>query len=70
MSERRRSLVGMNDQLLRIPEVARRLGLDGAVVYLLIADGELAAGKGDDGLVYVSADALKDYERGPAATTP
>lgn len=58
----------MTDQLLRVPEVARRLGLDGRVVYDLIAHGELAAGKGDDGLVYVRESALEDYERRHAAT--
>ena len=48
---------------LRVPEVARRLGLDGASVYILIADGKLAAGRGDDGLVYVHPDAVEDYRR-------
>jgi len=44
----------MDEQLLRVREVARRLGLDGAVVFDLIAHGELAAGKGKDGMVDVS----------------
>ena len=60
----------MVDQALRIPEVARRLGLDGPVVYDLIARGELAAGKGADGLVYVRESALEDYmRRHPAPAT-
>jgi hypothetical protein len=53
----------MTDQPLRVPEVARRLELDGPVVYDLIARGELAAGKGKDGLVYVMATAVEDYKR-------
>ena len=51
----------MTDQLLRVPEVAQRLGMDGAVVYLLIADGALPAGKGADGMVYVSVDAVEAF---------
>jgi hypothetical protein len=58
----------MTEHLLRVPEVARRLGLDGVVVYDLIANGELAAGKGKDGLVYVTTEALEDYRRRHAAT--
>jgi hypothetical protein len=59
----------VTDQPLRVPEVARRLGLDGPVVYDLIASGELKAGKGKDGMVYVHMSALEDYERShPAAT--
>ena len=53
----------VNDELLRIPEVARRLGIEGVVVYGLIDSGELPAGKGDDGLVYVTESALQDYAR-------
>ena len=59
----------MDEQLLRVPEVARRLGLDGVVVYDLIARGELAAGKGKDGMVYVRESALEDYQRRHPATT-
>lgn len=58
----------MNDQPLRVPEVARRLGLDGPVVYDLIAKGALVGGKGQDGLVYVRKSALEDYQRRHAAT--
>ena len=58
----------MSDEALRVPEVARRLGIDGTEVYDLIFRGELAAGKGADGLVYVRASALDDYvRRHPAA---
>ena len=49
----------MSDELLRVPEVARRLGLDGVVVYDLIANGELEAGKGKDGMVYVRVSAVE-----------
>ena len=59
----------MEEHLLRVPEVARRLGLDGIVVYDLIAHGELAAGKGKDGMVYVRESALDDYRRSHQATT-
>lgn len=47
----------------RIPEVARRLGIDGSDVYRLIDAGELEARKGPDGLVYVTEDALTEYGR-------
>ena len=49
--------------LLRVPGVARELGIDGADVYSLIDKGKLKAGKGRDGLVYVSRQALGDYRR-------
>jgi hypothetical protein len=49
------------ESALRVPEVARRLGIDGAEVYRLISEGELAAGKGPDGLVYVTEAALADF---------
>jgi hypothetical protein len=55
--------MAMSDPLLRVPEVARRLGLSGVVVYDLIAHGDLAAGKGEDGMVYVRESALEDYAR-------
>lgn len=58
----------MTEQLLRVPEVARRLGLDGVVVYDLIANGQLTAGKGKNGMVYVAAEAVEDYKRRHAAT--
>jgi excisionase family DNA binding protein len=58
----------MSEQLLRVPEVARRLGVDGTTVYGLIDRNELAAGKGADGLVYVTESALREYERHQAAS--
>jgi hypothetical protein len=51
--------MSMPARALRVPEVARRLGVDGAEVYGLILDGELPAANGDDGLVYVTAEALR-----------
>lgn len=59
----------MTDEALRVPEVARRLEMDGPDVYELILQGELAAGKGKDGLVYVRESALEDYKRRHAAST-
>ena len=59
----------VTDEALRVPEVARRLGIDGTEVYDLIANGELSAGKGKDGLVYVRESALEDYQRRQTATS-
>lgn len=59
--------MSMSDELLRVPEVARRLGLDGVIVYNLIANGELEAGKGKDGMVYVRVSAVEGYQRRHAA---
>jgi len=53
----------MTDQALRVPEVARRLKMDGPDVYELILQGELAAGKGKDGLVYERESVVEDYKR-------
>lgn len=53
----------MAERLLRVPEVARTLGIEGAEVYGLFDRDELSAGKGADGLVYVSAAALGDFVR-------
>ena len=55
--------MAMTDPALRVPEVARRLEMPGEDVYELILQGELAAGKGKDGLVYVRESALEDYKR-------
>lgn len=46
---------------LRIPEVARLLGIEGTDVYGLIERGELDAGRGPDGLVYVREEAVQAY---------
>jgi hypothetical protein len=59
------STAGVN---LRIPEVARQLGIDGPDVYRLIEQGELKAGKGADGFVYVPGTALADYQQSHANT--
>lgn len=58
----------MTDRALRVPEVARRLAMEGPDVYELILRGDLSAGKGQDGLVYVRESALADYQRKHAAT--
>lgn len=58
-------MIPVTEELLRVPEAARRLGLDGLTVYQLIERGELAAGKGPDGLVYVrstTVDAFADAQ--------
>ena len=46
---------------LRSPEVARRLGIDGADVYRLLFAGELEGGPGADGLVYLSEASVEAY---------
>ena len=51
----------VSERLMRVPEVARTLGIDGTAVYRLIERGELEAGKGPDGLVYVTDEALQVY---------
>ncbi len=60
----------MSENLLRVPDVARRLGMDGIEVYTLIERGELPAGKGADGLVYVTEQAVAAFRQGssPAST--
>lgn len=42
--------------------------MEGPDVYDLILRGELSAGKGTDGLVYVRASALEDYQGRHTAT--
>ena len=46
---------------LRSPEVARRLGIDGADVYRLLFAGELDGGPGSDGLVYIAEASVDAY---------
>lgn len=53
--------MSVEERAIRVPEVARALGIDGTEVYGLIERGELAARKGSDGLVYVTQRALRDY---------
>jgi Helix-turn-helix domain len=60
--------MSMTEHALRVPEVARRLGVDGAEVYGLILGGELPAAKGEDGLVCVTAEALEEFQRRYAPT--
>jgi hypothetical protein len=48
---------------LTIPDVGRRLGLPGPDVYQLIFSGQLGGGPASDGAVYVTEEALTDYER-------
>lgn len=55
--------MNVHDELLRVPEVARRLGVDGVEAYALIERGELAAGKGNDGLVYVRVSEFDEYQQ-------
>ena len=51
----------VNEQALRVPEVACVLGIDGTEVYGLIGRAELEGRKGPDGLVYVTEEALQAY---------
>lgn len=60
----RRTVAAVRDEAVRVPEAARRLGLDGVEVYRLIETGQLAAGKGPDGLVYVRTEAIDAYVGG------
>ena len=46
---------------LRSPEVASRLGIDGADVYRLLFVGDLDGGPGRDGLVYFSEASVDAY---------
>jgi excisionase family DNA binding protein len=61
--------VDVSERLLRIPEVARELGIEGEAVYRLIEQGELRAGKGPDGLVYVPESALVAYRAGASTSS-
>jgi helix-turn-helix protein len=58
----------VEERLLRVPEVARRLNLEGPLVYELIFRGELDAGKGRDGAVYVPERAVEEFARKQAST--
>ncbi len=51
----------VSERAMRVPEVARVLGIDGTQVYGLIERGELEGRKGPDGLVYVTEQALQAY---------
>ena len=56
-------MTDVDEHLMRVPEVARRLDVDGTEVYALIDRGELRASKGRNGLVYVSEEAIEDFRR-------
>lgn len=58
----------MEDRLLRVPEAARLLGIDGVEIYGLIERDILYAGKGPDGLVYVPESAIQRFKDEQAAT--
>jgi len=59
----------MTERAVRVPEAARRLHVEGPDVYLLIERGELRAGKGPDGLVYVPEASIEDYRRRQAQSS-
>ena len=61
--------MAMSERPLRVPQVARTLGVEGTDVYRLIERGELQAGKGPDGLVYVTEKALQAYRDEQAQTS-
>lgn len=54
------------DQLLSPPQAARALGVDTYDVLVLIDGGHLPKVKGEDGLVYVPAEAVAEYARSRA----
>lgn len=49
------------DEKLTVPEVARRLGVDGGDVYRLIFQGVLSAKPASDGAVYVDGHSVDEY---------
>jgi hypothetical protein len=49
------------DQLITPPQVGRALGLETYDVLVLIDAGDLPRVKGDDGLIYVPAEAVAAY---------
>ncbi|MBM3672125.1 MAG: helix-turn-helix domain-containing protein [Actinobacteria bacterium] len=58
----------MEEQVFRVPEVARRLAMDGIAVYGLIERGELRAGK-RGGAVVVPESAIREFEERKAQTS-
>jgi predicted DNA-binding transcriptional regulator AlpA len=50
---------------LKLPEVARRVGLSGEEIYEKIFSGELEGRPGSDGAVYVTTEVLTAYQRRP-----
>ena len=63
MTPNRSSVESMTntDVRLSVPEVARRLEVDGGDVYRLIFQGVLSAKPGSDGAVYVEAYSVDEY---------
>ena len=55
---------------LTVPEVARRLGVDGGDVYRLIFQGVLSAKPGSDGAVYVDANSVDEYRANLSKGSP
>lgn len=55
------------DAQITVPEAARRLGLPGDEVYLLIFRGGLVGGPSTDGAVYVSPASVDEYLAGNPA---
>jgi hypothetical protein len=55
--------MSVTERLFGVREAAAELDMDGVNVLLLIRSGELDAGKGKDGHVYVPEPALRDYQR-------
>lgn len=55
-------VVTSTDELLTPPQVGRTLGVDTYAVLVLIDAGDLPRVKGDDGLIYVPAEAVAAYE--------
>lgn len=49
------------DVELTVPEVARRLGMDGGDVYRLIFQGVLVGGPSRDGAVYVTRASVEEH---------
>jgi hypothetical protein len=51
----------MSDQMLRTPEVARRLGISGREVYDLIFAGQLDGRPNEEGVVVIAASEVERY---------
>ena len=55
------------DDLVSVPEAARRLELDGVHIYELLFAGQIRGGPGADGSVRVSLESIRDHiNREPA----
>ena len=58
------------DVKLTVPEVARRLRMDGGDVYRLIFQGTLPGKPGSDGAVYVDGHAVDEYRANLSKGSP